>query len=113
LPNTQLLDHPTPCWLSMTACSIYLPLPSISWGHLLHLQPEDVLFCALNWRDYGYQYNNEDFILTIFVFTLLTDRTLMGSLQTESLNATPGSSRAQSMWAQRASVVRFKAPPLT
>jgi hypothetical protein len=44
---------------------------------------------------------------------LLTDKTLMGSLQTESLNATPGTRRAHNIWAQRASVVRFKAPPLT
>jgi hypothetical protein len=31
----------TPCRLSATAYSIYLQLPSISGGHLLHLQPED------------------------------------------------------------------------
>jgi hypothetical protein len=31
----------TLCWLSTTAYSIYLQLPSISGGHLLHLQPED------------------------------------------------------------------------
>jgi hypothetical protein len=31
----------TPFWLSPTAYSIYLQLPSISGGHLLHLQPED------------------------------------------------------------------------
>jgi hypothetical protein len=31
----------TPCWLSATAYSLYSQLPSIFWGHLLHLQPEN------------------------------------------------------------------------
>jgi hypothetical protein len=36
----------SPYWLSITAYSIYLQLPYISGGHILHLQPENMPGCG-------------------------------------------------------------------
>jgi hypothetical protein len=67
--------------------------------------PESIFICMhdqhmaepLHWINVGDKQHNKNYILTISVFTLLTDKTLMGSLQTESLNATPGTRRAHNI----------------